>query len=185
MKIGYARDSTDEQLLDMQMDALQAAKCDQIFRDEGVSAIAANRPGFEAALDALSSGDTLVIWKLDRAFRSTVDAILTLDSLRDRKVGFQCTTLQIDTSTPEGRKWYRDTASWAEYERELVSQRTKAGMAAAKRRGKHVGRPRALNAEQIQHAKIQIEQGGTVSGTAALLGVDRSTLRRALGSAHA
>ncbi|MCR9277303.1 MAG: recombinase family protein [Pseudomonadaceae bacterium] len=180
MKIGYARVSTDEQLLDMQLDALQAVKCDQIFKDEGISAIAANRQGWESALQALDDGDTLVIWKLDRAFRSTVDAILTLDNLRDRGIEFQCITMQIDTSTPEGRKWYRDTASWAEYERELISQRTKAGMAAANRRGKHVGRPKALTDEQINHAQSAIAAGETVSGMAGVLNVNRKTLSNAL-----
>ena len=180
MKIGYARVSTEEQTLDLQIDALQMAQCDRVFKDEGISAVAANRPGWESALAALEGGDTLVIWKLDRAFRSTVDAILTLDRLRDRGIEFQCITMQIETSTPEGRKWYRDTASWAEYERELISQRTKAGMAAAKRRGKHIGRPKALTIEQINHAREAIANGETVSGMAGVLKVNRKTLATAL-----
>lgn len=181
IKIGYARCSTEEQNLDLQLDALHAAECDQIFEDMGISAVAKNRPGFDAAIAALSDGDSLVIWKLDRAFRSTVDAILTLDALRERGIEFQCLTMHVDTSTPEGRKWYRDTASWAEYERELIAQRTKAGMAAAKRQGKHVGRPRVLTGQQISHARSLIEDGQeTLASAARLFGVGKSTLWRAL-----
>lgn len=179
MKIGYARVSTEEQTLDTQMDALQAFRCDQIFRDDGLSAIAANRPRWESALAALDSVDALVIWKLDRAFHSTVDAILTLDYLRERNIDFQCITMLIDTSTPEDRKWYRDTASWVENERELISQRTKAGMAAAKRRGKNIGRPKALTIEQINRARAAIAQGETVSGMAGVLNVNRNALANA------
>lgn len=179
--IGYARCSTEEQNLDLQVDALKAAGCEPIFEDFGISAIAQHRPGLEGALDVLQAGDSLVIWKLDRAFRSTVDAILTLDRLRERKIDFKCLTMQIDTSTPEGRKWYRDTASWAEYERELISQRTKAGMEAAKRHGKHVGRPRALTGQQISHARNLIEnEEESMASVARLFGVGKSTLWRAL-----
>lgn len=185
MKIGYARVSTEEQNLDSQIDALKAAGCEKIFEDNGISAVAEIRPGFVAALAAAHAGDKFVIWKLDRAFRSTVDAILTLDHIRGRGVEFECLTMHIDTTTPEGRKWYRDTASWAEYERELISQRTKAGMAAAKRRGKHVGRPRKLTKAQVHHAQRQLAIGGeTISGMAEMFGVAALTLSRALKSAE-
>lgn len=156
MRIGYARVSTEEQNLRLQLDALKAAGCTRIYRDKGVSAVARERPAFKAALAALKSGDILVIWKLDRAFRSTVEAILTLERLRKHGVEFQCITMHIDTSTPEGRKWYRDTASWAEYERELISQRTKAGMEAARRRGVRIGRPPKLTKGQIRQARSEL-----------------------------
>lgn len=180
MKIGYARVSTGEQNLDLQIDALRAANCDQIFTDKGISAIASVRPGYEGAIDALRGGDVFVIWKIDRAFRSTVDAILVLEALRRRGIEFQCITMNIDTTTPDGRKWYRDTASWAEYERELISERTKAGLEAARRRGKRLGRPPALTREQTAHARREVDAGReTMGGMAEILGVDRGTLRRA------
>jgi DNA invertase Pin-like site-specific DNA recombinase len=184
MRIGYARVSTEEQNLSLQLDALKASGCKRIYRDKGVSAVARERPAFKTALSVLKSGDILVIWKLDRAFRSTVEAILTLERLRKQGVEFQCVTMHIDTSTPEGRKWYRDTASWAEYERELISQRTKAGMAAARRRGVRIGRPPKLTAAQIDRAHAAIEAGrATKADLAARYGVSVRTLSRALDGA--
>lgn len=179
-RIGYARVSTEEQVLDLQLDALEAAGCDLVYKDEGVSAVAPVRAGFEQALHALKPGDTLVIWKLDRAYRSTLDAILALKELQAQNIQFRCLTMHIDTSTPEGRKWFRDTASWAEYERELISERTKAGMEAARRRGKHIGRPRALSDDQIVAAHARTRQGASLAQLARDLGVAQSTLSRAL-----
>lgn len=181
MKIGYARVSTEEQNLSLQLDALKAAGCKRIYRDEGVSGDGRERPAFNAALRKLKPGDLFVIWKLDRAFRSTVEAILTLERFRNQGVEFQCVTMHIDTSTPEGRKWYRDTASWAEYERELISQRTKAGMAAARRRGIRIGRPPKLTEAQIAKARRDLGAGrATIAGLAQDFGVSPRTLSRAL-----
>lgn len=140
-KIGYARISTIDQNPNLQIDALKSFGCDRIYRD-AVSAVGKKRPGFERALKRLKSGDSLVIWKLDRAFRSTIDALVTLDNLNQRGIQLVVSTLGIVSDTPEGRYFFRGIASAAEFERDLISARTKEGMAAAKRRGVHVGRPR-------------------------------------------
>ena len=138
-KIGYARVSKSEQNLHLQIDALKAAGCETIFKDGGVSADGRKRPAFEEALQSLQPGDTLVMWRLDRAFRSTLHALMTVQNLQERGIGFCCTEIRIDTTTPEGRKWFRDMVSSAEYERELNIERTKAGLAAARARGKCLG----------------------------------------------
>ena len=147
MNIGYARVSTDEQNLDLQIDALTKAGCDQIFRDEGISAVAKSRPQFTAALEALRPGDRLVIWKMDRAFRSLLDALNVLEDLEQRGNAFHSLTEAIDTQTPMGRFAYQIINAFGELERALISERTKAGMKAAKERGVHVGRPRLSNRE--------------------------------------
>lgn len=181
MKIGYARVSTDDQNLALQLDALERAGCEQIFKDEGISAIDPDRAGYQAAMAALTPGDMFAVWKLDRAYRSTVDAILQLDALRARGVHFQILTFGIDTDTPEGRLFYRQLASWAEWERDLISARTKEGMAAARRRGKHLGRPPKLSADAIATARDMLEDPTqSYRSVATLFGVHRSTLYRAV-----
>src|SRR5262245_31961546 len=147
--LGYARVSTDEQNLDLQRDALKAAGCKRIFEDPGISAIAPTRPGFDAALNMLQGGDTFVIWKLDRAIRGLGQVLEILALLETRNVSFVSLTEHIDTTTPMGRCMYQIRNAFAELERSLISERTKAGMAAAKRRGQVLGRPRALSYEQI------------------------------------
>lgn len=176
--IGYARVSTDDQKLNLQIDALKAAGCKRIYKDAGVSALAKKRPGFEKALAALKPGDTLVIWRIDRAFRSTIEAINTLSALQERGVDFQCTAMHIDTSTPEGRRWYRDAASWAEYEREIIVERTKAGLAAARRRGVRLGRPFKLTPDEIRLAEERMDRGETLRAVAASYRCKPETLRR-------
>lgn len=122
-----------------------------------------------------------MIWKLDRAFRSTVEAILKLEELRKRGITLKIITTSIDTSTPEGRHFYRELSSWAEFERDMISQRTKEGMAAARRRGKHVGRPPKLTADQIQTARKMLKDPAQSYGSVAeLFGVHRSTLHRSV-----
>jgi DNA invertase Pin-like site-specific DNA recombinase len=128
----------------------------------------------------LLRGDTFVVWAIDRAFRSTIDAILFLDELINAGITFQSLTQHIDTGTPEGRKWFIDTASWAEYERAIISRRTKERMAAAKRRGQHLGRPRKLSDEQVRLAHEQLCIGGSSKALASDLGASRDTLVRAI-----
>ena len=140
-KIGYARVSTDRQTTDQQVAALEHAGCEVVFIDDGVSATSPKREGLQQACATLQSGDVFVVWAIDRAFRSTIEAIQFLDELMQRGVSFQSLTQAIDTRTPEGRKWFIDTASWAEYERAIISRRTKEKMAHAKLQGKHMGRP--------------------------------------------
>jgi DNA invertase Pin-like site-specific DNA recombinase len=175
-KIGYARVSTDMQTVEAQLDALESAGCAKVFTDEGVSAVAAKRPGLAKARRALRSGDVFVVWAIDRAFRSTIEAILFLDSLREEGVQFRSLMQAIDTTTPEGRKWFIDTASWAEYERAIISRRTKEQMAAAKRRGRHLGR---LADDTIREAHSRIRCGETaISPLAEELGVSEEALTR-------
>ncbi len=181
MRIGYARVSTEEQNLSLQIDALSAAGCDHIYRDEGVSAVTRERPQFAAALAALAPGDTLVIWKMDRAFRSLLHALEVLEELDARRVEFQSLTDAIDTATPVGRFAYQITNAFAELERALIVERTKAGMEAARRRGVSIGRPPKLTAQQIERACRDIESGrATRTALAQRFNVSPRTLSRAL-----
>lgn len=179
-QIGYARVSTAQQTTDQQVYALRKAGCRKVFVDEGVSATAASRPGLEKARRALREHDVFVVWAIDRAFRSTIDAIQFLDDLMRHGIEFRSLTQQIDTRTPEGRKWFIDTASWAEYERAVISRRTKEKMAEAKRQGKHLGRPYALSRSKIIKAHRLIREDGMEMKTvAAFYHVSPITLKRA------
>ena len=143
-------------------------------------ATAKKRLGLDAAKQALQSGDVFVVWAIDRAFRSTVEAILFLDRLMEQGIEFQSLTQSIDTRTPEGRKWYIDTASWAEYERAIISRRTIAKMQDAKRRGIRLGRKPALDEQAIQKAYDQVHQHNrTIKTIAQELGVAPITISRA------
>lgn len=182
MKIGYARVSTEEQNLDMQRQALEAAGCDVIHEDKASGALNA-RKGLTAALAGCKSGDVLVIWKLDRLGRSLTDLVNLIEDLTGRGIGLQVLTGQganIDTTRPEGRMIFGIFAALAEFERELIRERTKTGMAAAKRRGVRVGRPPKLSRFQVEEAGRMIEGGKTRADVAELLGVSVLTLRRAL-----
>jgi len=141
-KIGYVRVSDKDQSEGLQVDALKNAGCDLIYGDHGVSGTITKRCGLDDMLASLETGDTLVVWKLDRLGRSTIHLLQLLSDLRDRGVDFKAITQGIDTTTAVGRMLYGQLAVFAEYERSLISERTKAGMAAAKARGVHVGRPR-------------------------------------------
>ena len=184
VRIGYARVSTDEQNLGLQLDALHAAGCDAVFEDQGVSGAAMRRPGLIAALERCGSGDVLVAWKLDRLGRSTLDLVGLVETLKDRGVGLKVLTGEgatIDTTRPEGKLIFAVFAAFAEFERELNRERTSAGMKAARRRGVIVGRPRKLTVHQLVHARKLLALGEeTRAGAAALLGVNVATLRRAL-----
>lgn len=181
--IGYARVSTEEQHLDLQVAALRAAGCTRLFRDEGISAIAKCRPGFQAALAALRPGDSFVIWKMDRAFRSLRESLDYLDLFQARKIDFRSLTEPIDTATPIGKAMYQLQNVFAELERKLISERTKAGLAAARQRGKILGRPSLLTPEQIGWARSVLDRrDATVAYLAAELGVSPRTLLRRLRS---
>jgi len=180
MRIGYARVSTIDQNTQLQFDALEQAGCTRIF-EESKSAVGVERPVFQAALRALKAGDTLVIWKLDRAFRSTKEAITVWERLRARGIELFIVTLAFVSDTPEGRHFFRGLASNAEFERDMISMRTREGMAAAKRSGKHVGRPPKLGPEDIEQARRRFDMGrGSMADIAGEFGVSRDTLRRAL-----
>lgn len=144
LKIGYARVSTDVQRMDLQLDALKQAGCDHVFKDHGISGVSTNRPGLQQAMDMLQEGDTLIVWRLDRLGRSLVNLVEYVSNLGKQGVDFRSLTESIDTSSSGGKLLFHMIAALAEFERSLISERTKAGMAAAKLRGKHVGRPRRI-----------------------------------------
>lgn len=178
-KLGYARVSTDKQTARQQVRALKKAGCAQVFVDEGVRATAKHRPALERLNARLCEGDIFVVWGVDRAFRSTMEAIAFLDDLHRRGIEFKSLTQNIDTRTPEGRKWYIDTASWAEYERAMISRRTKEKMADSIARGVHVGRPYKLSKRKAANAFRTLERGAKpLPWVAQKYGVSPRTLRR-------
>lgn len=147
MKIGYLRVSTEEQRPDRQLDGLKDL-CDEVHLEK-LSAASKKRPVYQKILKKLKAGDTLVVWDLDRAFRSTVDALLESEKLRQRGIEFQIVTLNVDTSTPSGELIYTVMAAFAQFERQNLIKRTREGMAAARRRGKHIGRPYKLDSRDV------------------------------------
>jgi DNA invertase Pin-like site-specific DNA recombinase len=182
MLIGYARVSTDEQNLGLQLDALQAEGCGRVFEDTA-SGARSNRKGLADALQACSPGDVLTVWKLDRLGRTLLDLVGLVEKLKARDVGLKVLTgagASIDTTKPEGRLFFAMFAAFAEFERELIRERTKAGMHAAKRRGQHVGRPRKLAPDQLDMAAQLIAGDRSQREVAKALGVAVSTLREAL-----
>src|SRR5215210_5558532 len=142
MLIGYARISTHDQTLALQQDALSKAGCDRIFTDTA-SGAEADRPGLEEALEYVRTGDTLVVWKLDRLGRSLPHLIETVTRLRERGVGFKSLTEQIETTTSGGKLIFHVFAALAEFERDVIRERTQAGLVAARARGRQGGRPKA------------------------------------------
>ena len=181
MKIGYARVSTDEQNLDLQLDALKAAGCDKIFTDEGISGITKDRDGLTQALSAVAEGNnTLVVWKLDRLGRSLGFLCELIDRLKGQGAGFHSLTDGIDTTTTGGKLVFHIMGALSEFERDLIRERTKAGMKAAKKRGKHVGRPKSLSNGQIQHMHELLNNGKTQAEVGDLLGVSANTIGREL-----
>lgn len=180
-KIGYVRVSDAEQTENLQIDALKLAGCDVIYGDHGVSGSIKQRKGLDDLLASLNRGDALVVWKLDRLGRSTIHLLQLLDDLRQRGVDFQAITQGIDTTTAVGRMLYGQLAVFAEFEREQIRERTKAGMAAAKARGVHIGRPRKLTAKQVNDARRRlVSRSDTITHMAASYGVAPLTLSRAL-----
>lgn len=180
--IGYARVSTQDQNLRLQMDALENAGCARIFVDEGVSAAATDRPGFDQALGALRPGDALVLWKYDRAFRSLRHALDALEFFEAEGFQFRCLTEQIDTTTYLGKGMYHIRHVIAEMERNLLRERTRAGMEAARKAGKHIGRPRKLSDAQISAivCRLRQEPETPTRDIARAYGVSVRTVRRAL-----
>src|SRR5438270_4152035 len=142
MLIGYARVSTSDQTLNLQKDALEKIGCSKIFTDI-MSGSTTERQGLDEALSFVREGDTLVVWRLDRLGRSLKHLIETITSLNNRKIGFKSLTESIDTTTSNGRLIFNIFASLAESERDLIRERTKAGLAAARARGRVGGRPKA------------------------------------------
>jgi DNA invertase Pin-like site-specific DNA recombinase len=178
-KIAYARVSTPDQRHDRQIEGLKAF-CDELHI-ETLSACAARRPVYDRVVAKLRPGDMLVVWDLDRAFRSVVDALTEAEKLRGRGIHFQIANLSIDTSTPAGIFVYTMLSALAEFERRTLSQRTREGLEAARARGARIGRPPRLNDRQLVRARRRIEHDNmSVKAVAEELGVPRWTLVRSL-----
>ncbi|MBI1492032.1 recombinase family protein [Halocynthiibacter styelae] len=178
MKIGYARVSTGEQSVEAQVDALKAAGCEKIFR-EVASGAKNDRPVLKQALDYLRSGeDTLVTYKLDRVARSLPHLIEIMEHLKSRDVGFQSLTEEINTNSAGGKLLFHIMGAIAEFERDLIRERTNAGLQAARKAGRVGGRPRVMDDHKIIAARSLLDQGTPVKDVAMAIGVSVPTLYR-------
>lgn len=177
--IGYARVSTSDQNPELQQDALQNAGVARIFTDKA-SGATLERPQLQACLDYLNPGDVLVVWRIDRLGRSLTDIVSLVADLADHGVQFRSVTEAIDTTTPGGELVFHIFASLAQMERRLISERTKAGLAAARARGRMGGRPSVMTPERTEAAKQMRREGVSTARIARTLGVGRATVDRAL-----
>jgi DNA invertase Pin-like site-specific DNA recombinase len=177
MQIGYARVSTNEQNLDSQRDALTKVGCEQIFTDQ-VSGTKARRPGLEQALSHLRAGDTLVVWRLDRLGRSLRHLIDTVTDLQEKGVGFKSLTESIDTTTSGGKLIFHIFGALAEFEREIIRERTNAGLQAARARGRHGGPRYKLSPKQVAIARQLWTANTPVKEICEALGISRATFYR-------
>jgi len=177
MLIGYARVSTQDQNLELQIEALTKAGCKKIFEDK-VSGSRAERPGLAKARDVLREGDTLVVWKLDRLGRSVKHLVNLVVELEQQGVQFKSLTDVIDTGTPSGRFFFHVMASLAQMERELTIERTRAGLAVARQLGRKGGRKRQMTESKIRSAKKLLATGVPPRDVASNLGVSVPTLYR-------
>ena len=183
MRIGYARVSTEDQNLTLQTDALQGAGCTRIFQDQ-MTGSRMDRPGLQEAISHLREDDTLVVWKLDRLGRGVKGLVDLVAELEKRQVHFQSLTDQIDTSTPAGRFFFHVMASLAQMERELIVERTRAGLEAARSQGRVGGRRRMMTESKIESARQLLRSGIAAREVARNLGVAVPTLYRWLPAAE-
>jgi DNA invertase Pin-like site-specific DNA recombinase len=179
MLIGYARVSTQEQTLNLQKDALQQAGCTKIFTDTA-SGAKSERKGLEQALSYVRKGDTLVVWRLDRLGRSLPHLITTMTDLEERGIGFKSLTENIDTTTSGGKLIFHIFGALAEFERNLIRERTQAGLTAARARGKKGGRPKVLTVQKQSIAKELYDSGHPILDICRTLKISRAALYRAL-----
>ena len=177
MLIGYARVSTLDQNLDLQSDALNGAGCDEIFSDVA-SGAKDKRPGLDKALARLQSGDTLIVWRLDRLGRSLAHLVATVNELAARGVDFQSVQEKIDTASPGGKFLFHVFAAMAEFERDIIRERTVAGLTAARARGRKGGAKPKLDAEQIGIMRRLAKDNYAVSSICSVLDISRRTYFR-------
>lgn len=181
MEVGYVRVSKREQNPELQRRELEAAGCGRIF-EERISSREETRPQLEAALDYCRAGDVLVVWRLDRLGRSIRELIELVNDLKDRGVGFRSLRESLDTTTPGGKLVFHVFASIAEFERDVIRERTLAGLEAARARGRNGGRPKAMDDAKIALAKrLMADRDTPVEEICRALGVSRSTLYRYAG----
>ena len=178
-RLGYIRTSTHSQLIDRQYNLLKA-ECDEVFIEDGVSAVRKYRPVYDKVMGKLQPGDVFVVLSLDRAFRSVLDALNELEKLHHRDIAFLSLTQNIQTNTPEGKLMYTVIAALAEWERSILSERTKQGMEAARLRGRQIGRPRKLTEAQISWAVGQLEANNCKASVCKKLDVSSQTLERSI-----
>lgn len=181
--IGYARVSTVDQSLALQHDALKAAGCETVF-DDHASGIKADRPGLADALGYVRLGDTLVVWKLDRLGRSMVHLVEAVRGLETKGVGFRSLTEGVDTTTPGGTLVFHLFGALAQFERDLIRERTRAGLKAAEARGRKGGRKPAVTADKLARAQLHIASGLSVREAATRLKVGKTALYNALGGSN-
>jgi DNA invertase Pin-like site-specific DNA recombinase len=179
MLIGYARVSTQEQTLNLQQDALKKADCNKIFTDTA-SGAKSERKGLDEALSYVRNGDTLVVWRLDRLGRSLPHLITTMTDLEGRGIGFKSLTENIDTTTSGGKLIFHIFGALAEFERNLIRERTQAGLTAARARGKKGGRPKVLTVQKRSIARELYDNGHPIMDICRTLKISRASLYRAL-----
>ncbi len=180
MLIGYARVSTDDQNLDLQHDALKNAGCEK-FYDDHITGSKINRPGLEAAIEYAREGDVIVVWRLDRLSRSLKDLIEMVALLDEKKIGLKSLHESIDTSSSSGKLIFHIFGALAEFERNLIRERTHAGLQAARARGRNGGRPKKLSMDKAKLA-IQLYEGRqhSIQKICELVGVSKPTLYKYL-----
>jgi len=178
MFVGYARVSTGEQNLDLQRDALTQAGCEHVYTDE-MSGVKAERPGLRQALTYLREGDTLVVWRLDRLGRSLTDLIARMAELRQRNIGFKSLHESIDTTSPAGKLQFHIFSALAEFERDLIRERTLAGLRAARARGRFGGSKPKMTPDKVKvAASLMKDKTNRIKDICQTLGVSRATLYR-------
>jgi DNA invertase Pin-like site-specific DNA recombinase len=178
--IGYARVSTSEQNLDLQLTALKAAGAARTFADNGVSGSTVERPQLSKALDRLETGDVLTVWKLDRLGRNTRHVLDIIEDIRERGAGFRSVTEGLDTTGPMGTAMLTIMAAFAQLERDTMIERTRAGLAAAAANNRHGGRPRKMNDAAAARARELKGKGIGVADIGKMFGVSRATVYRYL-----
>lgn len=184
MKIGYCRVSTDDQSLDLQKDALSKAGCEKIFEDK-ISGAKAKRPGLNTLLEFARADDTIVVWRLDRLGRSMKDLISLVSGLEEKGIQLASLTESIDTSTSSGKLFFHIFGAIAEFEKNLIIDRTRAGLAAARARGRKGGRPKLLDKSKRELAvKLYHEREKTVKEICDLMGISKPTLYKYIESSN-
>jgi DNA invertase Pin-like site-specific DNA recombinase len=181
MRMAYVRVSTNEQDESLQRDALEAAGCEKFFEDRS-SGVLASRPALDKMLEQLRPGDTVVVWRLDRLGRSLQNLMALVEEFNSRSVDLVSLREHIDTTNPSGKLIFHVMAAMSEFERDLIRERTRAGLAAARARGRRGGRPKALTPEKLRAARSMHGSGESIADVAKALGVSRATVYRGLAA---